>query len=87
MFGEISVKRVEGQNRIPEISNLYDVTTDGFTLTNVSVGMRLFDLVQLSASLNNVFDVIYSEPFNARSPDNPIPEPGRNLVIGLRSSI
>ncbi len=87
LFGEVSVKRVQGQSRIPGTAYLNDVATDGFTLTSVSVGVNLYGKAQLSASVNNLFDKIYSEPFNGRSPDNPIPEPGRNLVIGLRSSI
>lgn len=87
LFGEVSVRRVAGQDRVPETTALDDIPTEPFTVVNAAAGLKLFERIRLSVSVNNIFDEVYSEPFNGRNPDNPIPEPGRNFVIGLSSSI
>jgi outer membrane receptor protein involved in Fe transport len=84
-FSEFTIRRAEDQNRIPNVAYLDDITTKGFTVVNVTAGLNLTDNVRITASVNNLFDEIYSEPFNARNPDNPIAEPARNLIIGLNA--
>jgi outer membrane receptor protein involved in Fe transport len=87
LFGEFSVRRCEKQTRIPNVTYLDDIATDGFTVVNATAGVRLFKQVRLSVSGRNLFDEVYAEPFNARNPDNPIVEPGRNFVFTLSTSI
>jgi|GEM_PF-1020343 len=82
-FGEITVRHLNDQNRVPKTSALDDIATKGFTIVNATMGIDVFNGVTLAISGNNLFNQIYSEPFNGRNPDNPIPEPGRNLVISL----
>ena len=77
------MKRVEDQNRIPDVTYLDDIASKGFTVVNVGAGIKLYDSIRLSLAVNNLFDEIYSEPFNGRSPDNPLPEPGRNFIISV----
>lgn len=84
-FSEFTVRRAEDQNRIPDVTYLDDIATKGFTVINVTAGINLTDNVRVIASINNLFDEVYSEPFNARNPDNPIAEPARNLIIGLNA--
>jgi outer membrane receptor protein involved in Fe transport len=86
-FSEFTIRRAEDQNRIPNVAYLDDIATKGFTVVNVTAGLDLTENVRITASVNNLFDEIYSEPFNARNPDNPIAEPARNLIIGLSAGI
>lgn len=83
-FGQVSVHRVEDQNRIPPVSNLDEITTKGYTLVNTSFGTRVWRYVKLSLSVNNVFDEVYSHPFNGRNSDNPVPEAGRNFILNAK---
>ncbi len=87
LFGELSIRRLEDQNRVPTTSTLDDIPTKGYTVVNFNTGVRLFDSIRLSISANNLFDVTYSEPFNARNPDNPIPESGRNFIVSFVGDI
>ncbi len=82
-FGEFSVRKVEDQNRIPDVTYLDDIASKGFVAVNVGAGIKLYDSIRLSVAVNNLFDEIYSEPFNGRNPDNPLPEPGRNFIFTL----
>jgi len=56
-------------------------------VVHLSAGVNIFERVKLSASLRNLFDEVYSEPFNGRNPDNPLPEPGRNFIVGISAGI
>jgi hemoglobin/transferrin/lactoferrin receptor protein len=87
LFGEMTLRRVEDQDRVPDVTYLDDIPTRGFSVVSATAGVRLFERVRLSVTVNNLFDEIYSEPFNARNPDNPVAEPGRNFVLSLNSSI
>jgi outer membrane receptor protein involved in Fe transport len=78
---------VEDQSRVPDVTYLDDVATGGFTVVSVTTGIRVYDRVRFSASIKNLLDELYAEPFNARNPDNPVVESGRNFVIGLSSSL
>ncbi len=84
---EITIRRVEDQNRIANLTYLDDISTKGFTIVNFTNGIDIFENVRLTASVNNIFDKLYSEPFNGRNPDNPIPESGRNFIIGINAGI
>ncbi|MCP4685641.1 MAG: TonB-dependent receptor [bacterium] len=86
-FGEVTVKRAWNQDRIPDVTALDDIATKGFTVVGATMGVEVFKQVRLAISGNNLFDEVYSEPFNGRNPDNPIPESGRNFVISVISSL
>ena len=86
-FGEVTLRVVGEQNRVPEVSYLDDLPTSGFTVVNALTGLALHDRVRLTFGVNNLFDEVYSEPFNARNPDNPVIETGRNLIVTLTGSI
>ncbi len=87
LFSECTIRRTEKQDRIPKVAYLDDVATREFTVVDASFGLKLWQKVSLTLSGMNLFDELYAEPFNARVPDNPIPEPGRHFVISLSSSL
>ncbi len=87
LFGEFTIRRVWDQNRIPDVTALDDIATKGFTVVSATAGVTLYKNVRFSITGNNLFDEVYSEPFNGRNPDNPIPEAGRSFVFSLNSSI
>ncbi len=80
-FGEINLHRAEDQDRVPTISTLNDIPTRGYTLVNTTFGTRVWTGLKLSLNVNNLFDAVYSQPFNARNPVNPVPEAGRSVLI------
>jgi hemoglobin/transferrin/lactoferrin receptor protein len=86
-FGEVNIYRVEAQNRIPSTSTLDDIATRGYTLVNTSAGIKLWNSLSLNLGVVNLFDEVYSQPFNGRNPDNPVPEPGRNFVISTKVDV
>jgi outer membrane receptor protein involved in Fe transport len=87
LFGEITVRRAEDQNRIPDATTLDDIATRGFTVVSATTGIRLYDRIRVSVTGSNLFDETYSEPFNGRNPDNPIPESGRSFIFSLTTEI
>jgi outer membrane receptor protein involved in Fe transport len=87
LFGEATVRVVGDQDRVPDVAYLDDIPTKGFTAVNATVGCRPLHSMRASLSIYNLFDEIYAEPFNARNPDNPIVEPGRNFVLSLTAEI
>jgi hemoglobin/transferrin/lactoferrin receptor protein len=80
-FGEINFHRTEDQNRVPSISALDDLPTKGYTLVNTTFGTKVWESLKLSFNVNNLFDEVYSQPFNGRNPENPVPEPGRSFLV------
>jgi len=80
-YGEINLHRAEDQNRVATISTLDDIPTKGYTLVNTTFGTRIWTGLKLSLNVNNLFDEVYSQPFNARNPVNPVPEAGRSVLI------
>jgi outer membrane receptor protein involved in Fe transport len=82
-FGEINLHRAEDQNRVPTISALNDLPTKGYTLVNTTFGTKVWESLKLSLNVNNLFDEVYSQPFNARNPVNPVPELGRSFVLKI----
>jgi len=87
LFGEFTVRRVEDQTRVPDVTALDDIPTKGFTVVDATVGVRVFRTVRLALTGKNIFDEVYSEPFNGRNPDNPIAEAGRNFVFSVSTSL
>lgn len=87
LWGEVSARRVLGQDRIPDVATLDDISTQPFSVFNATVGATPMKNVRFAVSVKNVFDEVYAEPFNARNPDNPIPEPGRNFVFTVQAGI
>jgi outer membrane receptor protein involved in Fe transport len=87
VFGDLTIRVVGSQDRVPDVTYLDDVATNGFTVVSATTGVRLFGNVRLSITGYNLLDEIYSEPFNSRNPDNPVPEPGRNFVFSVSSSL
>lgn len=86
-FGmELNLRHVEKQKRVPKDSQgryLDKLPTPGFDVLNLEASLNLFKWQSINLSLNNLTDKLYSEPYNATNPYNPIVEPGRNLVITL----
>lgn len=84
---EMTARWVDAQTRIATTTALEDAATKSFVMVNLSAGYRLWNSVQTTVTVRNVFDKLYSEPYNARVPDNPIPEPGRSLVVSISSEL
>ena len=57
--------------------------TDGYTVVDLQTGARLVKNVELQLSVENVFDVDYTNHLNARNPfgGTPVAEPGRMFSI------
>ena len=87
LFGELHMRWVGDQNRVPTLASLNDQPTNGYTLFHINGGVTVWNQVRLAATVRNVFDRIYSEPFNGRSPNNPLVEPGRNFILSLNTQI
>ncbi len=86
-FGEFTVRKVADQNRIPDVTYLDDIATKGFVSVNLSTGIKLYDTIRFSVAVNNLLDETFSEPFNGRNVDNPLPEPGRNLIFSVSAGL
>ncbi|MCK4573752.1 MAG: TonB-dependent receptor [candidate division Zixibacteria bacterium] len=87
LFGEVTVRKIEDQGRVPNVTYLDDIATKGFAVVDVTAGVTLFSSVKLAVVGKNLFDEVYAEPFNARNPDNPVPEAGRGLVVSINAGI
>ena len=87
LFGELTVRKIEDQDRVPNVTYLDDIATKGFTVVNMTAGVTLFKSVRMAVTGKNLFDEVYAEPFNARNPDNPVPEAGRGLVVSINAGI
>lgn len=83
---ELNWRHVESQNRVPKDSEgkyLDKLPTEGFDVLNLEVSLNLFKWQSINLSLNNLTDELFSEPYNATNPYNPVVEPGRNLIISI----
>jgi outer membrane receptor protein involved in Fe transport len=83
---ELSWRHVEDQKRVPRDSEgryMDKIPTVGFDILNLEASLNLFKWQSLNLSLNNLTDELYSEPYNATNPANPVVEPGRNLIISI----
>ena len=66
---------------------LDNIATNGYTLVNTMAGVNLSRYFKLTLNANNLFNEVYSQPFNGRNPDNPVPEPGRNFVLSAKVNL
>jgi len=86
-FGMVlNLRHVKEQKRVPKDSQgryLDKLPTEGFDVFNLEASFSLFKWQSINLSLNNLTDKLYSEPYNATNPYNPVFEPGRNLIISL----
>jgi hemoglobin/transferrin/lactoferrin receptor protein len=87
IFGSFTIKMVEDQDRIPDVAYLDDIATRGYWRLDALAGIQINKYVRLSIAGNNLLDELYSEPFNARNPDNPVPEPGRNFIFSITAGL
>jgi hemoglobin/transferrin/lactoferrin receptor protein len=87
IFGSFTVKMVEDQDRVPDVTYLDDIATRGYWRLDALAGIQINKYVRVSIAGNNLLDELYSEPFNARNPDNPVPEPGRNFIFSITAGL
>jgi outer membrane receptor protein involved in Fe transport len=80
-WSEASARFVDSQDRLPTDDPRFEKGVPGFTVYDLSGGYDFDFGLGVLASLENVTDKLYAEPFNNR------PEPGRNLRVGLRYRI
>lgn len=83
---ELSWRHVEDQKRVPKDSEgkyLDKLPSEGFDILNLEASLNLFKWQSINLCLNNLTDELYSEPYNATNPYNPVVEPGRNLIISI----
>ncbi len=77
-WSEASARFVDSQDRLPTDDPRFEKGVPGFTVYDLRGGYDFDFGLGVLASLENVTDKLYAEPFNNR------PEPGRNLRVGLR---
>lgn len=77
-WSEAAVRFVGSQDRLPSDDPKYPEGTGSFTVMDLRGGYDFDFGLSFMMALNNIFDELYSEPFNNR------PEPGMNLRATLR---
>jgi hemoglobin/transferrin/lactoferrin receptor protein len=77
-WSEASLRFVDAQDRLPTDDPRFEKGVPGFTVYDLRGGYDFGFGLGVLASLENLTDKLYAEPFNNR------PEPGRNLRLGLR---
>ena len=86
-FGlESNLRYVDKQDRVPkDVEGKYrdNLPTPSFTVLGMEAFVEFFRWQSLNIVVNNLTNETYSEPYNATNPDNPVVEPGRNLIISL----
>ncbi len=87
LFGEVTLKQVGDQKRIPKVAYLDDIATQGYGTISATVGASPWKNIRLALTGSNLTNRVYAEPFNARNPDNPIVEAGRNFILTLSAGI
>ena len=87
LFGEITLKQVGDQKRVPKVAYLDDIPTQGYGTISATIGANPWKNIHVALTGSNLTNRVYAEPFNARNPDNPIVEPGRNFILTLSASI
>jgi len=83
---ESTLRYVDRQNRVAKDNEgryRDNLPTPSFTVVSLDGFVKLFEWQTLNISVKNLFDETYAEPYNATNPDNPVSEPGRNLIISL----
>jgi iron complex outermembrane receptor protein len=78
-----SVHLTAEQDRVA--STRGEAATDGYTTVDLQVGAQVLRRVELTAGVENLFDVTYTNHLNAKNPFSgaQLPEPGRVLTTNL----
>lgn len=84
LIPRLHLRGVAEQDRVSETFN--EQPTDGYLLTNFTLSSKLFNGIQLSAGVNNLFDVTYHEHLNRnlQASNLPINDPGRSIFVELK---
>ncbi len=85
-WGEYSMRNVWDQQRVS--STRLETPSPGFTLHNVRLGAELHEKITLHFGVENIGDKHYFEHINSLNPFSRqrIPEPGRNVYVGLTTN-
>ena len=81
-FGEVETRMAAPQNRVSTMLS-DEQPTDGYMILNLRGSARLGEYLELTAGLENVFDVLYHEHLSYGD----LPAKGRNAFIGLNVTI
>lgn len=86
LIPQLHLRGVTAQKRVAE--SFDEQTTDGYLLTNFKLSSELGRGIQLSAGVNNVFDVTYHEHLNRSLQGSTLPlnDPGRSFFVELKWS-
>ena len=80
---KVTVRMVAAQNRISQA--YYEQTTPGFVLADLSVYFKYNKYLEISAGVNNIFNIAFYEHLNRRiiGSGQPLYEPGRVFYVNL----
>lgn len=84
LIPRLHLRGVAEQDRVSETFN--EQPTDGYLITNITLSAKLFNGMQLSTGVNNLFDVTYHEHLNRNLQASTLPlnDPGRSLFVELK---
>lgn len=84
LIPKLHLRGVAGQQRVAE--SFGERPTDGYLLANVTLSSHLMAGVQLSAGVNNLFDVTYHEHLNRSLQGSTVAlnDPGRSVFVELK---
>lgn len=84
LIPQLHLRGVAKQTRVAESYD--EQPTDGYLLTNFKFSSQLGRGIQLSAGINNLFDVTYHEHLNRslQGSTMPLNDPGRSLFVELK---
>ncbi len=84
LIPQLHLRGVAEQTRVAE--SFDEQPTDGYLLTNFKLSSQLGRGIQLSAGVNNLFDVTYHEHLNRslQGSTMPLNDPGRSLFVELK---
>lgn len=84
---KLSYRLVAAQNHVSEA--FYEPETPGFSLLNFSVSYKVVKNIDITAGVNNIFDVSYYEHLNRKiiGSTEKLYEPGRMFFVNLNLSI
>ncbi|WP_440999280.1 TonB-dependent receptor [Fodinibius sp. SL11] len=84
LIPQLHLRGVAQQSRVAE--SFDEQSTDGYLLTNFKLNSQLGRGIQLSAGVNNLFNVTYHEHLNRslQGSTMPLNDPGRSLFVELK---
>jgi len=84
---KVSYRLVAAQNHVSEA--FYEPETPGFSLLNFSIAYKVSNNIDITAGVNNIFDVLYFEHLNRKiiGSTEKLFEPGRMFFVNLYLSI